>query len=145
MDEACDSLPILSEICFISQRFVAQHSKLSWCNGKQYLCILYIAFQTRGKENNTGQTMKQANRTEEIWNSFDSCSSNRSKLRAAIWTIAWFMHCGMVCDLKFSQACLKIISIFLYLGVTLKKNSWQHMVSFHIWPAKQSSPQRKRC
>lgn len=29
---------------------------------------------------------------------------NHQALRAAIWTIVWFMHCGMVYDLKFSQA-----------------------------------------
>lgn len=46
---------------------------------------------------------------------------NHHALRAAIWTIVWFMHCGMVYDSKFSQACLKIFSIFLSLGVTSKK------------------------
>lgn len=60
---------------------------------------------------------------------------NHHALRAAIWTIVWLMHCGMVCDLNFSQACLKIFSVFLSLGVTLKKlpdSTWYLLTFGHL-------------
>lgn len=68
---------------------------------------------------------------------------NHHALRAAIWTIVWFMHCGMVYDLKFSQACLKIFSIFLSLGVTLKKKKFPDSIWYLLTYGQLNNPDLK--